>query len=263
MQSDTHELARFGFSLERGGAHSSRTLMLGELVALLDYVREPEACRADYRKAIEESNCLGKRSVKTRALTYRHLVDLYGLDPSQILFRALHSFWWRDQDARPLLALLCVYARDSIFRASAPFILKHSLGTQISREALEAWIDQQEPGRFSKATLKSTAQNINSSWTKSGHLRGKAVKIRQQVTPTAGSITYALLLAYLSGGRGALLFQSEYVKLLDCSDEHALELAEVASRRGWMVLKRLGEVIEVQFPGLINPTELEWLREQG
>jgi hypothetical protein len=89
MQSDTHELARFGFSFERGGAHSSRTLMLGELVALLDYVREPESSRADYRKAIEESNCLGKRSVKTRALTYRHLVDLYGLDPSQAQFEQM------------------------------------------------------------------------------------------------------------------------------------------------------------------------------
>jgi hypothetical protein len=159
--------------------------------------------------------------------------------------------------------MMCAYARDSTFRSTAPFILKFSKGATITRQALEEFIDSQAPGRFSKATLKSTAQNINSTWTKSGHLSGRARKIRAQAHPTGSSVSYALLLGYLSGIRGRALFQTEYAKLLDCSFERAIELAEEASRRGWIILKRVGDVIEVLFPNLINKEEMEWLREQN
>ena len=257
------QLARFGFRFERGGTHSSRTMMLDELTALLDYVNRADATKADYLNAIEEGNCLGKRSGKTRLLTYKHLAELYSLDTAHVLFRALLYFWQRDEAGRPLLALLVTYARDSIFRASAPMILKTPEGSVITRESVEELIDSREPGRFSKATLKSTAQNINSSWTKSGHLTGRNKKIRNRAAPTAGSAAYALLLGYLAGARGQGLFSTEYAKLLDCSREQTIELAEQASRRGWITYKRVGDVIEVLFPNLINQQEQEWLREQG
>jgi len=255
--------ADLGFRLNRGGAHTSRTMMLEELGALLTYVDRPEAEKSDYLQAIDDENCLRKRSGKTRTLTYRHLVDLYSLDRTNVLFRALLYFWNRDIDGQPLLALLCTFARDSIFRSTAPFILKFPEGATITRESLEEFIDAQEPGRFSKATLKSTAQNINSTWTKSGHLYGRARKARSRANPTAGSVSYALLLGYLTGVRGQALFQTEYTKLLDCTFDKAIELAEEASRKGWIVFKRVGDVIEVLFPNLINQEEMEWLREQG
>lgn len=260
---DQKQLARFGFRFERGGAHSSRTMMLDELTALLDYMNCPEATKADYLNAIEQDNCLGKRSGKTRRLTYKHLAELYSLDTGHVLFRALLYFWQRDEAGRPMLALLATYARDSIFRASAPMILKTPEGSVITRDSVEELIDNLEPGRFSKATLKSTAQNINSSWTKSGHLTGRNKKVRSQATPTAGSAAYALLLGYLAGARGQGLFSTEYTRLLDCSREKTIELAEQASRRGWITYKRVGDVIEVLFPNLINKQEQEWLREQG
>lgn len=263
MTDKNKHLNRFGFSYERGGAHSSRTMMLEELRSLLSYVDNPEASKEDYLHAIDEENCLGKRSAKTRTLTYRHLVDLYSLDSSNILFRALLYFWNRDLDGQPLIALLCTYARDSIFRSTATLILKAPEGATIARETVEEFIDDIEPGRFSKATLKSTAQNINSTWTKSGHLNGRARKIRTPATPTAGSISYALLLGYLTGARGQSLFRTEYIKLLDCTFDKAIELAEEASRKGWIVFKRVGDVIEVLFPNLINQEEMEWLREQS
>ena len=256
-------LSRFGFKSERGGAHSSRTIMLEELEGLLAYVNLPDATKADYLQAIDEDNCLSKRSGKTRILTFRHLVDLYALDPSLLLFRALLYFWQRDPECRPLLAMLCAYSRDSILRAATPFILKAHEGTTITREAVEACIDSIEPGRFSPATLKSTAQNINSSFTQAGLLTGKVRKIRTRSNPTPGSAAYALLLGYVSGARGESLFQTEYTKLLDCSFEQALSLAEDASRRGWIVFKRVGDVIEVVFPNLITPEEMEWVREQS
>ena len=263
MTEKQDRLARFGFSLGRGGAHIARTMMLEDLQALLIHVENPKATRNDYREAINQENCLGKRSGKNRGLTYRHLVELYSLDQSALLFRALIYFWSRDPDGQPLLALLCAYARDAVLRSSAAFVLGIPQGAPIARISLEEYIDKLEPGRFSEATLKSTAQNINSTWTKSGHVQGRARKLRSRANPTAGSVCYALLLGYLGGVRGQALFYTEYAKLLDCNFDNALELAESASRKGWIVFKRIGDVIEVLFPNQINQQELEWLREQS
>lgn len=256
-------LERLGFSFERGGVHTSRTMMLAELRALLSFVDAADAVKADYLEAIRTANCLGKRSGKTRTLTFRHLADLYALDPSLLVFRALRFFWQRDVDGQPLLAALCAYARDPLLRATAPVVLGFPEGTAVTREAMEDLIDAQEPGRFSKATLKSTAQNINSSWTQSGHIAGRVRKVRARAVATPGTISLALLLGYVSGLRGESLFKSDYTKMLDCSFERTIELAEDASRRGWISLKRVGQVVEVLFPNLITAQEMEWLREQN
>jgi hypothetical protein len=257
------KLGRFGFSYERGGVHTARTMMLAELRTLLTCVDGPDAARADYLEAIQTANCLGKRSGKTRALTFRHLADLYGLDPNLLTFHALRFFWRRDVDGQPLLAALCAYARDPVFRATAPFVLEFQEGASVTRAAMEEFIDAQEPGRFSKATLKSTAQNVNSSWTQSGHLAGRVRKVRARAVPTPGAAAMALLLGYVTGLRGESLFKSDYSRMLDCSFERTIELAEDASRRGWISVKRVGKVIEVLFPNLITVQEMEWLREQN
>lgn len=256
-------LTRFGFRRQRSSTHTSRTMMLAELRGVLSYLDRPDAGKVAYRRAIDDENCLGKRSSKTRLLTYRHLSDLYALDPSLILFRTLVYFWQRDPCGQPLLALLCAYARDALLRATAPFILPFPEGTTVTRAALEAFIDAKAPGRFSKATLTSTAQNINSTWTQAGHLTGRKCKVRTKALPTAGSVAYALLLGYLTGSRGHALFTTDYARLLDVSCEHGMQLAAEASRRGWIVYKRVGEVIEVLFPNLIQAQEMEWLREQN
>ncbi len=237
--------------------------MLAELRALLSYVDAADATRAEFLEAIQTANCLGKRSGKTRILTFRHLVDTYALDPSLLMFRALRFFWQRDVDGQPLLAVLCAYSRDPLLRATAPFILGFQEGATVDRQGLEEFIDAQEPGRFSKATLTSTAQNINSSWTQSGHLTGRARKARVRAVATPGAVSLALLMGYVSGLRGESLFKSEYTRMLDCSFERSLELAEDASRRGWISLKRVGQVIEVLFPTLITAQEMEWIREQS
>ena len=256
-------LVRFGFSFNRGSVHSSRTMMLEDLRLLLAYVDNPQAEKSDYFHAIEHDNCLGKRSGRTRKLSSRHLAALYILDPSVTLFRTLLYFWGKDPDARPLLALVCAYSRDSILRASASFIYTFTEGQVVRREDLEGFIEKQDPGRFSKSTLKSTAQNINSTWTQSGHLMGKAKKTRSRARATPGAVAYALLVGYLAGLRGESLFSSEYAKLLDCPVARIIELAEIASQRGWMVFKRVGSVIEVLFPNLITTKEMEWISEQN
>jgi hypothetical protein len=263
VDSNNEVLTRFGFSFTLGGAHSARTMMLEELTALLSYVDNPAATKADYWRAIETDNCLGKRSGKTRTLTSRHLTDLYSLDPSVVLFRVLLYFWQRDRVSHPLIAILCAYCRDSILRSTAEYILAAPEGAVVTRESVEQLIEDKYPGRFSKATLKSTAQNTNSSWTQAGHLSGRARKVRSRAEPGAGSVSYALFLGYLTGARGMSLFETEYMRLLDCPPIRAVELAEEASRRGWVNFKRVGDVIEVSFPGLLNGKEAGWLREQN
>lgn len=262
MMKKNNYLSALGFNMGLGGAHISRTMMLEELNILLAHTSRIDAEKKEYLHAIIAENCLGKRSAKTRILTGRYLVDLYSLDYKNIFFRALLYFWNRDTASRPLLALLCAYARDPVLRVTAHHILNISEGTVLARESLEEFIDAQKPGRFSKATLKSTAQNINATWTKSGHLNGRAKKVRGGATPTAASVSYAMFLGYLTGLRGQTLIQSEYGKLLDCPPGKIIELAEEASRKGWIDLKRVGEIIEIGFPKLISQHELELLHEQ-
>ena len=253
---------KLGFRVGRAGAHGARTLMLTELEALLEYVGEDDVPRARYRAAIVEENCLGKRSTRTRNLSHKHLVELYSLDPGVPLFKAFLYYWRRDVPGRPLLALLLAYARDPVLRITAPFIVDAPEGAAIGSGQAEEHIERREPDRFSAATLKSTAQNTNASWTRSGHLTGQRRKVRSRALATPGSTAYALLLGYVLGVRGAALFETEYAVLLDCPRPRALELAAEASRRGWLVFKRVGTVVEVVFPGLISITELEALGEQ-
>ena len=87
--------------------------------------------------------------------------------------------------------------------------------------------------------------------------------MRARSVPTPGTVSLALLLGYLTGLRGESLFKSDYTRMLDCSFDKTIELAEDASRRGWISLKRVGQVVEVLFPNLITAQEMEWLREQN
>lgn len=240
----------------------ARTMMLSELCDILDCVPASSSIDA-YIQAIEKNNCLGKRSSQTRTLTRRHLADLYALSPDTTLFRTLRYFWQRDPEGRPLIACLCACARDPLLRISAPFVLKWTDGEIFSREALEKHLEMKYPERFSQATLTSTAQNLASTWTQTGHLSGRVKKIRSRATATAGSTAYALFLGFLTGERGESLFKTDYARLLDCSFEKAVELAETASRKGWIVFKRVSNVIEILFPALLTEKETEWIREQS
>lgn len=254
-------LARFGFRFENGSVHTARTMMSEDLQLLLSHVNNSDVVRADYLKAIEQDNCLNKRSGKTRTLSARHLSDLYTLDPSVTLFRTLRFFWDRESEGQPLLALLCAFARDPLLRLSTPYVLNLTLGATFQQEEMRKIFEERFPERFSKNTLRSMSQNLGSTWTKSGHLSGRVKKIRRQAKATVGSIGYALLLGYLSGVRGEALFDTEYMKLLDCTTNQAIEFAIEGSQRGWLVFKRIGKVMEVSFPNLLSEEEVCWTRE--
>lgn len=242
---------KLGFKTEGSGPHLARTIMLQELSTLFENVDDPEASIEQYQEAIIDKNCLGKKSGNTRKLTFGHLKDLYSLNPEVILFKGLRYFWDRDPAARPMLALLCAYARDPILRAITPKILTHEQNSQVTRGQVEEYIEEQYSSKFSPATLKSLAQNINSSLTQSGHLKGRVKKIRVAPQVSSGGIAYAVFLAYLEQKRGMSLFNNQYTHLFGCSSEQALEYFQFASSKGWVILKHIGDVVEVDFPKLI------------
>jgi len=258
---DNNTLLRFGFKFGKNSAHTARTMMVNELRTLLSWVDNPEAEKEEYIKAIVEDNCLGKRTAKNRELTARHLIELYALDSSVAIFRALRFFWEKDHAGQNLLALLCAYARDTLLRLCVLYVLHLAEGSLIDLGSLINYIKQREPYRFSNVTIKSIAQNISATFTKSGHLRGRSLKIRARAKATPGTISYALFLGYLNGIRGQLLFNTEYIELLDSSKVQLIEMAEEASRCDWILFKHIGNIIEVAFPRLLNAKELEWIRE--
>jgi hypothetical protein len=256
-------LARFGFRFEKGNTHAARSMMFKELQELFSFLKNSGASKSDYYKAIVEENCLSKRSLESRKITNMHLGFLYGLDPSLTIFRALRFFWERDVDGRPLLALLCSYSRDGLVRLSAPIFLAYGEGDIFNREKFEDYINRSEPGRFRETSLKATVRNLCTTWTRSGHFVGYSDKIRSKAVATPGSVSYSLFLGYLIGLRGEALFSSEFSKLLDCSMARAIELADIASSRDWINFKRIGKVMEVQFPRLLTTQENDWIHEQN
>lgn len=257
------DLGRFGFNPTGGGVHTARTMMFTELALLLDAVPNSDASAADYRAAIVDRNCLGKRSVMNRKLTAQYLLTLYGLDPSSALFSALRSLWARDPAGRPLLALECACARDPLLRQVVPFVLDRPAGAIVTRDQVDEHLNELYPRRFSRVTCETVAKHVNATLTDSGHLTGRAVKTRSHAIATAGTAAYALLLGYLEGARGTGLFETDYVRLLDCSTERVVELASDASAHGWIVFKHVADVYEVSFPGLLTPKEMEWVHEQS
>ncbi|MCR9118473.1 MAG: hypothetical protein NXI22_16170 [bacterium] len=255
-------LKELGFCFDAGGTHLARTMMFDDLAQVFEHCGT-SLTRDSVIQAIDEDNCLGKPSAKSRKLAARHLVKLYGFDDRFAIYRALAFLWSRDEESRRLLALLIAYARDAILRLSATFIFTMQDGDPYKRERLEEFIDEKEPGRFSPAMLRSAAQNIAGTWTQSGHLTGRSKKTRTFVEPHAGAAAMATFISYLTGRRGQLTFESEYVKLLDCSATTTIELVKTAAQRGWMDVKHIGSVIEVSFPRILTSEELEKIREQN
>lgn len=253
-------ISRFGFRVGRGGAHQSRTMMLDELQTLL-HAAPVNVHKADYTALMIDDNLLGKSTSKARRLTAKHLVELYGLDDKLCLFRVFRHLWQQDTQARPVLALTLALARDPLLRLSRSLILAKQPGELFDRREVEEMLEQSDPGRFSSASLKSFAQNINGSWTQAGFLHGKVRKARSAPNVTPTNLAYALFVGHLEGLRAQRLFSSDWARLLSGSQEELVAMAQTASRRGLMVFMNAGGVMEVRFPGYLTPEEEGWLHE--
>ncbi|MFO1477608.1 MAG: hypothetical protein U1F98_13275 [Verrucomicrobiota bacterium] len=248
--------SQFGFRSGDKGTHTSRTIMLDELSALLESL-PMEASRADYLAAIVEHNTLGKQTAATRKLTAQRLRELYVLDPNVALFRVLRRFWQDDAPGRPLLALLCALSRDPLLRATAEPVLAMTSGEELSRQRLTSAIRSAVGDRLNDATLDKVVRNASSSWVQSGHLQGRVRKFRQPVRPTPLATAYGLMLGYLEGLRGGRLFETQWTKVFDASPGELRYVAAEAKRLHGLDLKSAGDVIEVGFTSVLTPQEIK------
>jgi hypothetical protein len=253
-EADELRMRDAGFRWGERGTHTSRTIMLDELRAVLASCR-PDMTRDGYLASIHKDNCLGKRTGATRKLSSQRLSELYALDPDVPLFRIMRRCWYADRDGQAILALLLALARDPLLRASAPPVLHMRPGEELARQQLTDALSRAVGSRLNEETLDKVVRNVASSWTQSGHLKGRGRKVRQSVTPTPATTAYALLLGHLTGKRGAALFDTLWAHVLDAPAGELMHLAMDARRLGFVDMSQSGGVIDVAFSRLLAPDE--------
>jgi hypothetical protein len=218
--------------------------MLSELTDLLLAV-PPNANRKDYAEAIIEENVLGKQTASTRRLTNQRLGELYALSLNVPVFRILRRLWDIDVAGRPLIALLCAFARDPLLRATSKEVLTIPVGSELLRSSMISTIQTVTGKRLNESVLDKVARNAGSSWSQSGHLNGRVRKIRQEVRPTHGSVAYAMWFGSLHGFAGDGLLRTRWARVLDQSPVELLDLALGAKRLGLLNLRHGGGVVEI------------------
>jgi len=255
-------LVQAGFRFGDKGTHTSRTIMLQELSLLLDACPQ-SAGRDEYLSAIVDDNCLGKRTVATRKLSGQRLSELYGLNPEILLFHVMRRFWYADDAGRPVLALLTAMARDPLLRATVEPIMRMNPGEELGRQQITDVLVRVIGDRLSESTLDKVVRNAASSWTQSGHLKGRGRKTRCQVQPTPIAVAYALLLGYILGVRSRGLFGTLWARVLDLPREELIYLAMDAKRLGLLDMSQSGDVIEVSFARILTENERQLIHGTG
>ncbi len=240
----------YGFVIEGLGAHSSRTLMLKEL-RLLFLACPPTASLREYAAAIVEGNVLLKQTASTCKESLRRLRELYALSSDVLLFRALRELWEQQPEAQPLLALLCAAARDPVLRATALLIFDTPAGITVTPPMI-AEAARVQFAHLNPMTLEGIGRHAASTWAQAGHLRGRVQKTRARAECHSTSVTYALLLGYLCGERGAALFQTPWARLLDAPLLALQEQARAAAQQGWLEYRHVGDVTEIGFRYLLR-----------
>ena len=253
-QDINHNLEKIGFKFGDKGTHTSRTIMLNEISLLLQSYPK-KSMRSDYIRAVIEDNYLGKHTLSTRRLSLQRLTELYALDPDVPIFRLMRFFWDADEKAHPLLALLVCLARDPLLRATAPVVISMSAGEEIARQKLTDSLREAASGRLNDEILDKVVRNTASSWTQSGHLIGRSRKKRSKVQPTVISAIFALALGYMLGVRGRVLFDTLFTRVLDMSEDGLVSLAMEAKRIGYLDLKIVGGMTEIQFNAIFSDKE--------
>lgn len=238
-----------GFALGRLRTTASHTIGIPHLVELLRAV--PAGAGAEqYREAVIEGNVLGRPTQAGRQRSFRHLRELYFLDPARQEFAALRHFWDVDREARPLLAGLLAFTRDEVLRASFAAIANLPVGASVTSADLTAAVTSVFGDEMSESTLGKTGRNTGACWTQTGHLVGRAKKARLRVDARPAAIAYAAYLGHLAGGRGSAVLDNPWSQILELVPGRALDALRAAHTQGLLDLLVAGNVVDVSFPAL-------------
>lgn len=243
------EATRRAFALGSLRTTSSHTVGIPHLVELLRAVR-PDAPAQRYRGAVVEDNALARPTQAGRLRSYRHLRELYFLDPAEPEFRALRLFWDIDDAARPVLAGTLAFTRDEILRASWAAIAALPEGASVTSADLTAAVASAVGNELSESTLGKAGRNTGASWTQTGHLVGRSKKVRTRVEARPAAIAYAAYLGHLAGGRGLGVLDNPWSHILGIAPGRALEALRDAHTQGLLDLLVAGNVVDVSFPAL-------------
>lgn len=248
----------FGFRYGLSGVHQARTMMFKDIEFLLNTTTS-DAPLSEYENKIIEQNSLGKPTLNSRKLAFRHLKELYGLDPEIAIFRQMRRLWNFDGAPKEFLALCLALARDPFLRNTQDLILLKHSGQTVTREEMVKLIKEKHGGKHSEVSLKSFAQNINGTWTQALYLEGKAKKIRIEHKPDPIGMAYALFLGWIDGYRGIELLTSPWGKLCSTLPNEVEDYAYSASKRGIIVFRKVGEIIDIRFDGWLTEKESEMM----
>lgn len=235
------------FTLATLRTTASQTIGIPHLVELLREV--PSDASADqYRQAVVEDNILGRPTLAGRQRSFRHLRELYFLDPGRVEFAALRSLWDIDPAAQPLLAGLLAFTRDEVLRASFAAVADLPVGSGVTSADLTAAVAAQFGNEMSESTLGKTGRNTGACWTQTGHLAGRAKKVRTEVEARPVAIAYAAYLGHLAGGRSLGVLDNPWSQILGLAPGRTLEALRDAHTQGLLDLLVAGNVVDVSFP---------------
>ena len=251
-----------GFSATSLGGHMGRSMMLSEMQVLFRSL-PLTTTKDDFAKAIVAENLLEKPTLSSRKESFTRLGQLYGMDSTKALFRVLWNLGHTDADSIPQLCLVCAYARDPQLRHSFELIRTLRLGEVLIRARMEEHLEIGFPGRFSRVMKASMARNVGTTWTVSGHLKGKKNKIRQNPEPRPVSAAYAMFVGYLAGLRGERLLDSVFAALVSSSRAQLQVALSLASAKGLLTLKQAAGIVEFDFSNLLNPSEQALIHESN
>lgn len=226
---------------------ASHTIGIPHLVELLREVPS-NAPAEQYRQAVVEGNVLGRPTQAGRQRSFRHLRELYLLDPVRPEFTALRHFWDIDPLSRPLLAGLLAFTRDEVLRASFAAIADLPAGSSVTSADFTAAVAAQFGNEMSESTLGKTGRNTGACWTQTGHLAGRAKKVRTEVEARPVAIAYAAYLGHLAGGRGLGVLDNPWSQILGLAPGRTLEALRDAHTQGLLDLLVAGNVVDVSFP---------------
>lgn len=226
---------------------TSHTIGIPHLVELLRAV-PADAELERYRQAVVDENVLGRPTHTGRQRSFRHLKELYFLDPARREFAAIRDLWDIDADAQPLLAGILAFTRDGVLRASFRAIQEADVGAVVTSNDLTEAVRRVYGTQLSESTLGKTGRNTGACWTQTGHLVGRTQKVRRRVEARPAAVAFAAYLGHLSGKRGIGVLDTPWAALLDLPPGAALDALRTAHTQGLIDLLIAGNVVDVGFP---------------